>query len=66
MASRGFPADRPEQARGALEAFLSGHRPVPTPTIAAPGLSFHGRRRQASGCYWAACCRAYSLRFIVK
>ena len=40
-----FPANRPEQAREALKAFLSGHRPVPTPTIAAPGLSLHGQMR---------------------
>jgi hypothetical protein len=45
VASPGFPADRPEQARQALETFLSGHRPVPTPTIAAPGLSLHGQMR---------------------
>jgi hypothetical protein len=43
IASPGFPADRPEQARQALKSFLSGHRPVPTPTIAAPGLSLHGQ-----------------------
>ncbi len=45
IASPGFPADRPEQARQTLRKFLSGHRPVPTPTIAAPGLSFHGQMR---------------------
>jgi hypothetical protein len=45
LALPGFPADRPVQAREALEAFLSGHRPVPTPTIAAPGLSLHGQMR---------------------
>ena len=45
IASPGFPADRPEQARQALKTFLSGHRPVPTPTIAAPGLSLHGQMR---------------------
>ena len=33
IASPRFPADRPEQARQALKTFLSGHRPVPTPTI---------------------------------
>jgi hypothetical protein len=43
--SPGFPADRPEQAREALRAFLSGHIPVPPPTIAAPGLSLHGQMR---------------------
>jgi len=45
VASPRFPADRPEQARMALESFLSGYRPVPTPTIAAPGLSLHGQMR---------------------
>jgi len=45
IASPGFSADRPEQARKALKEFLSGHRPVPTPTIAAPGLSLHGQMR---------------------
>jgi hypothetical protein len=29
----------------ALEQFLAGHVPVPTPTIAAPGLSPHGQLR---------------------
>jgi hypothetical protein len=43
--SPGFPANRPEQAPEALKAFLSGYRPVPTPTIAAPGLSLHGQMR---------------------
>jgi hypothetical protein len=41
----GFPANRPEQAREAFKAFLSGHKPMPTPTIAAPGLSLHGQMR---------------------
>ena len=45
IASPGFPADRPERAREALKAFLVGHTPVPTPTIAAPGLSLHGQTR---------------------
>lgn len=45
IASPGFPEDRPEQARQALKTFLAGHRPVPTPTIAAPGLSLHGQMR---------------------
>ena len=45
IASPGSSADRPEQVREALKAFLSGHRPVPTPTIAAPGLSLHGQMR---------------------
>jgi hypothetical protein len=45
IVSPGFPADRPERAREALKAFLAGHTPVPTPTIAAPGLSLHGQMR---------------------
>ena len=45
IGSPGFAANRPEQAREAFEAFLAGHRPVPTPTIAAPGLSLHGQMR---------------------
>ena len=45
IASPGFPADHLEQARQALETFLAGHRPVPTPTIAAPGFSLHGQMR---------------------
>ena len=45
IASPGFPADRPELAREALRAFLSSHTPVPSPTIAAPGLSLHGQMR---------------------
>jgi hypothetical protein len=45
IASPGFSADRPEQAWEALKTFLSGHRPVPKPTIAAPGLSLHGQMR---------------------
>jgi hypothetical protein len=45
IASPGFPADRPERAREAFRAFLSGHTPMPAPTIAAPGLSLHGQMR---------------------
>ena len=45
IASPGFSADRPEQARETLEAFLYQHAPVPKPTIAAPGLSLHGQMR---------------------
>lgn len=45
FASPEFPAVRSEQAPVALEAFLSAYRPVPTPTIAAPGLSLHGQMR---------------------
>ena len=45
IASPGFPADRPDRAREAIKAFLSSHTPVPSPTIAAPGLSLHGQMR---------------------
>ena len=45
ISSHDFPAGQPEQAREAFKAFLTGHRPVPTPTIAAPGLSLHGQMR---------------------
>jgi hypothetical protein len=45
IASPRFSADRPERATEALKAFLSAHKPVPTPTIAAPGLSSHGQMR---------------------
>ncbi len=45
VASPGFPADRPGQARQAFKKFLSSHTPVPAPTIAAPGLSLHGQMR---------------------
>jgi len=40
-----FPAKDPAQARRALETFLQGFRPTPTPTVAAPGLSPHGQMR---------------------
>lgn len=40
-----FPAQDPARARRALEAFLQGYRPTPTPTVAAPGLSPHGQMR---------------------
>ena len=43
IASPDFPAERPERAREAFRAFLSGHTPMPAPTIAAPGLSLHGQ-----------------------
>lgn len=33
------------EAQRALEQFLAGHVPTPTPTIAAPGLSPHGQLR---------------------
>ena len=45
VASPGFSASPPEQAQQAVKVFLTGHRPVPTPTIAAPGLSLHGQMR---------------------
>jgi len=45
VSSPHFPADRPDQASEALKTFLSRYRPVPTPTIAAPGLSLHGQMR---------------------
>ena len=45
IASPGFSTDRPERAREALKALLTGHTPVPTPTVAAPGLSPHGQMR---------------------
>ncbi len=40
-----FPASDGERARKAVESFLAGYRPVPTPTVAAPGLSPHGQMR---------------------
>lgn len=36
---------QPAAAQRAFEQFLAGHVPVPTPTIAAPGLSPHGQLR---------------------
>lgn len=45
VTSAGFPGSGTEAARRAIEAFISGHVPVPTPTIAAPGLSPHGQMR---------------------
>jgi hypothetical protein len=45
VTSAGFPAPGSEAARRAIEAFLSGHAPIVTPTIAAPGLSPHGQMR---------------------
>lgn len=45
IAAPRFPANRPEQARDTLKTFLTEYRPVPTPTIAAPGLSLHGQMR---------------------
>jgi hypothetical protein len=40
-----FPATQPERARQVFEAFLVAYQPVPTPTVAAPGLSPHGQMR---------------------
>jgi len=40
-----FRAMDTERARQALESFLAAHRPEPTPTVAAPGLSPHGQMR---------------------
>jgi hypothetical protein len=40
-----FPAGQSARATKALESFLASHVPVPTPTIAAPGLSPHGQMR---------------------
>ena len=45
VSSPSFPAADPDRARKALESLLAGHRPVPTPTVAAPGLSPHGQMR---------------------
>jgi hypothetical protein len=43
--SPAFGRANKSEARRALEQFLAGHKPVPTPTIAAPGLSPHGQLR---------------------
>ena len=45
VTSPGFPAAQPARATKALESFLVSYVPVPTPTIAAPGLSPHGQMR---------------------
>jgi hypothetical protein len=45
VASPAFPAAQPASAAKALESFLASYVPVPTPTIAAPGLSPHGQMR---------------------
>jgi hypothetical protein len=45
VVSPAFPAAQPSSAAKALESFLASYVPVPTPTIAAPGLSPHGQRR---------------------
>ena len=43
--STSFPANDETAARKALETLLREYRPVPTPTVAAPGLSPHGQMR---------------------
>jgi hypothetical protein len=45
IATPTFPAKQQARATKALESFLASHVPVPTPTIAAPGLSPHGQMR---------------------
>jgi hypothetical protein len=45
VASPTFPAAQQARATKALESFLASYVPVPTPTIAAPGLSPHGQMR---------------------
>jgi hypothetical protein len=45
VSSPTFPASQPARATKALESFLASYVPVPTPTIAAPGLSPHGQMR---------------------
>ena len=45
VTSPAFPAAQQARATKALESFLASHVPVPTPTIAAPGLSPHGQMR---------------------
>lgn len=43
IASQGFPVPPAEQASAKFRQFLTGYNPAPRPTIAAPGLSRHGR-----------------------
>jgi hypothetical protein len=45
LASPGFPVGDAKRARQALQSFLVGYVPEPTPTLAAPGLSPHGQMR---------------------
>jgi hypothetical protein len=45
LAAPEFPAGDGDRGQRALESFLTGYRPVPTPTVAAPGLSPHGQMR---------------------
>jgi hypothetical protein len=40
-----FPASSPARSHEALERWLAGFLPSPTPTVAAPGLSPHGQMR---------------------
>jgi len=45
VASPAFAAAGPGSAARKLQSFLGAYVPVPTPTIAAPGLSRHGQMR---------------------
>ncbi len=45
VASPASTAAQPARAAKELESFLASYVPVPTPTIAAPGLSPHGQMR---------------------
>ncbi len=42
-AAHGWLKDRPKAGPSEIKAFLGGWKPATTPTIAAPGLSLHGR-----------------------
>ena len=43
LATPGFPAANSPAGVSAFRKLLVSHKPVPTPTLAAPGLSRHGR-----------------------
>jgi hypothetical protein len=45
VTTAGLGEMEPSKAQRALEQFLLAHVPVPTPTMAAPGLSPHGQMR---------------------
>ena len=45
VTKRGFPGPQTTAGRNAFRAFLVAHVPQPTPALAAPGLSAHGRMR---------------------
>ncbi len=49
----GFPAPAQPGASAAFRQRLMGHKPEPTPTIAAPGLSLHGRMNAVDFQVWA-------------